>query len=401
VRGEEAVLHAGAFASSLDRFATAPLVVPVAAAFGVSLASVLGVVAAYLVAYGVTQPVWGMLSDRFGRVRVLRGALGLAAVSGALSAAATGLGSLTVARTLCGAAMGGVIPTILVRVGDTKELSSRHRTLASLIGTIATATCVATAGAALLGAAGLWRLAFAITAALAVLTALATRRLREGDPPIMDAARPWRAFGRALASPVVWPVLLVAMLEGGIVPGVLAILPTVAQAGSGLSSAVGAVVASYGIALIAGSWAAQALARSMPPTGLVLTGGATMIASQALLVAAHSPLAVLVASGLLGLGWAPLHSTVQTWATEVLPSARAAVISMFATSLFSASAATAILVGPWVEALRFRELFTVTTAVTVVMVAYAAVSLRRFSSMRRRRAAGGGAVSRSAGGGIG
>ena len=45
-----------------------------------------------------------------------------------------------------------------------------------------------------------------------------------------------------------------------------------------------------------------------------------------------------------------MHSSLQTWATEVLPAARATVVSLFAGSLFVGSALAAVLVADLAEA---------------------------------------------------
>jgi MFS family permease len=70
-------------------------------------------------------------------------------------------------------------------------------------------------------------------------------------------------------------------------------------------------------------------------------------------------------AALLGLAWAAMHSSLQTWATEVLPAARATVVSLFAGSLFLGSAAAAVLVSGLAEAARYREIFLLAAAITV------------------------------------
>ena len=60
-----------------------------------------------------------------------------------------------------------------------------------------------------------------------------------------------------------------------------------------------------------------------------------------------------VVAVLFGLAWAPMHSSLQTWATEVLPSARATVVSLFAGSLFAGSALSATSRAGPAEAGRF------------------------------------------------
>jgi MFS family permease len=61
-----------AFFSSFDRFVVAPMLVTIAAALGASLTGVTATASLYYLLYGLMQPVWGMLSDRLGRVRVMR-----------------------------------------------------------------------------------------------------------------------------------------------------------------------------------------------------------------------------------------------------------------------------------------------------------------------------------------
>ena len=66
----------------------------------------------------------------------------------------------------------------------------------------------------------------------------------------------------------------------------------------------------------------------------------------------------VVVATLLGLAWTSMHSSLQTWATEVLPRVRAVVVSLFAGSLFVGSALGAVLVA----GLADRGAFTVVYA---------------------------------------
>ena len=63
---------AAAFVSSFDRFAVSPLLILVAVDLGATLTQTLAIASTYYFAYGVSQPLWGLLSDRFGRLRLMR-----------------------------------------------------------------------------------------------------------------------------------------------------------------------------------------------------------------------------------------------------------------------------------------------------------------------------------------
>ncbi len=64
--------------STLDRFAMAPMLVAIAANLRSPVAAVVAAAGAYFLVYGLSQPLWGIAAERFGRVRTMRVALLLA-----------------------------------------------------------------------------------------------------------------------------------------------------------------------------------------------------------------------------------------------------------------------------------------------------------------------------------
>jgi predicted MFS family arabinose efflux permease len=107
------------------------------------------------------------------------------------------------------------------------------------------------------------------------------------------------------------------------------------------------------------------LSRSLHPSWLIGLGGGSALAACALLALSRSPGVALAVTGLLGLAWTAMHSSLQTWATEVLPSARATVVSLFAGSLFIGSALAAVAVADLVDDGRYRLIFTLAGALAV------------------------------------
>ncbi len=101
------------------------------------------------------------------------------------------------------------------------------------------------------------------------------------------------------------------------------------------------------------------------------------------LVAAASsavPAGVAVAL-LLGLAWSSMHSTLQTWATQVFPAQRAATVSLFAGSLFAGSALGTLLLGGLAEDGRFGAAFLALAVVTVPLGVIGAVARARWESI--------------------
>src|SRR5258705_6478408 len=107
------LLSAGPFVTMLDRFAVAPVLIPIALEFRAPLGTVAIAATAYYFAYGLAQPFWGFASDRLGRIRIIRISLGATAAACALSALAPNLDFLIVARVVAGASGGAVLPPAL------------------------------------------------------------------------------------------------------------------------------------------------------------------------------------------------------------------------------------------------------------------------------------------------
>jgi hypothetical protein len=84
------------------------------------------------------------------------------------------------------------------------------------------------------------------------------------------------------------------------------------------------------------------------------------------------------AAVLPGLAWAAMHSSLQTWATSVLPDARAAMVSLFAGALFAGSAlASAAVAGP-AGAGQFSAIFGWLAALAVPLALLGTVGRARW-----------------------
>src|SRR2546421_8284738 len=104
------LLSAGPFVTMVDRFAVAPVLIPIARESRAPLGAVASAATAYYFAYGLAQPFWGFASDRLGRVRIIRISLGATAVACALSAIAPNIDFLIFARIVAGGSVCAILP---------------------------------------------------------------------------------------------------------------------------------------------------------------------------------------------------------------------------------------------------------------------------------------------------
>ncbi|TMC65381.1 MAG: MFS transporter, partial [Chloroflexota bacterium] len=160
--GVPRILYLGPFATMADRFAVAPLLIPIAVSFHISVAAVTAVASLYYLAYGLLPPAYGLLADRFGRVRVIRAALLGTAVADVLSSLSPNLTALLVARFITGGIACGVMPTTLVYLGDRFPFTVRQEAISNVLVFVALGTAAGTLGAGLTAHALTWRVFFLI-----------------------------------------------------------------------------------------------------------------------------------------------------------------------------------------------------------------------------------------------
>ena len=382
------LLQASTFTSNFDRFAITPLLVPIGLDLHASLAAVSFIASGYFVMYGVAQPVWGIVSDRVGRVRVMRISLLGAAVAGACAVVAPNLVVLGITRVVAGACFAGVIPTALVYVGDVWPAATRQRPISEVLTASATGIALATVGAGVLADLVGWRAVPGLGALAGLALAVALRKLPEPDRP--PAARnPLRSVRTVLRSGWGRLVLLIVLAEGVVVLGVLTFVAPAVQA-LGMSAAVaGLVAATFGVGAVICSRLVRALVDRVTPAGLAAIGGACLVAAWALPAVTVSVATLAVAGFGVGASWAFLHTTLQTWATEMVAGERATSVALFATALFLGSAIGTAAAAPVAEAGAFG-LVCAWAAVGSVPVALAAWWGRRRWARRGPSSAAGG-----------
>jgi predicted MFS family arabinose efflux permease len=354
-RGSLRLLQATAFATTIDRFAMPPVLLAISRDLHAPLSAAVAAAGVYYVVYGAMQPVWGILSDRLGRVRTLRLTLLLAALATIASAGARDVAGLTIARAFAGGFFGAAFPTCLIYIGDTVPTARRQQEIARLLVGLAVGTSLATVGAGAFAQALSWRLAFVLTGCCALVLCVLLRRLPE------PTGRPRQALLEPLrqvaGTPVALIVLLLAFIEGAVLLGALTLLPAAVESAGARPALAGAVTASYGLAVLALAPLVGRLSRHWPVWRLIGIGGAAAVAGCLAAAFSQRPAAAAAAAVLIGLAWAAMHSSLQTWATQVLPGARAAMVSLFAGALFAGSAvASAVVAGP-VGADRFGVVF--------------------------------------------
>ena len=336
------VMGLAGFASMASMRLCDPMLVVLGQEFQVTTGEASRVVSSFAVAYGVLQLFYGPLGDRFGKLRVISLAVLACAVFSAITSMASDLTLLVVMRAFMGAAAAGIIPLSMAWIGDQVAYDRRQETLAKLMGYTVSGMMVGLwfggFAAEHLG----WRTAFAVVSALFAVTALMLwRKLR--SMPATPSAASTSSFAAYFANTFemlrtarVRQVLIVTAIEGALVFGAMAFIPTHLHQQFDMSVVfAGSVMMLYGVGgLLYSQFARRWLGWLGGERGLVKTGVACIFGGLLLLAWAHQPVLGMLGCFATGFGFYMLHNTLQVQATQMAPASRGTAVTLFACLLF-------------------------------------------------------------------
>lgn len=366
IDGNRRRLQLAAFVSSFDRFTMPPMLVAIAHDLGVPLNQVVSAAGAYFLVYGLMQPVWGILSIRIGLAATMTWCT-LAGSAATLSATlVNNVTALAISRGIAGGLFSAAIPAALIYVGETVLQHRRQREVTDLMTGLALGTALSTGVAGVMTFLLGWQWVFALSGCIGILSAIYISRLVElPRKPFRDPLL--APLKRVLTNLAVYRLLALAVLDGAAILGALTFLPTAVESTGHNAATAAGVTATWGIAVLAGARLVGVLSRRITGSTFILVGAATGAIACGILALSIHLVAAVAACVLLGFCWASMHSSLQTWATEVIPEERPIAVSFFAGSLFAGSALAAALGGPLAERHDFTTLFASGTLTLIVV----------------------------------
>ena len=163
-----------------------------------SMADIQLTLTALLLAFGLSQLVWGPLSDRFGRRPVLLWGMGAYVLASLACVAAPSIGWLIAARTVQGVAMGAAVMAARAIVRDLFQPHEGAQVMSQALSGLGVIACTCAPVGGLLSDWVGWRLALLSVSAFGVLTfALLYWGYQETLPQRRHDALQWRSLWRA------------------------------------------------------------------------------------------------------------------------------------------------------------------------------------------------------------
>lgn len=297
--------------------------------FGVAHDAVQLTFSSFVIGFGGAQVIYGPLSDRHGRRRLLFVGLGLAVLGSLAAAAAQGLAWLVAARFVqgAGAAAGMVLGRAMVQ--DFFAAADRTRVMAytgMVLGLCPpTATVIGGQVHVLAG----WRANFVLAALLAVVLLAIAWRVVPADRPAKKASEHWlREFARAYAHLLRLPAFLAYCAILGMCTGAfyvfLAGLPVVLTDYGVGPAEIGWYVMFPPLCYIAGNFVCSRLLKRTSEMRIMFLGQFTTLVGISITLAlaglgANSALAVTAPLALLGLGHGLLMPSTLAGTVSLVP----------------------------------------------------------------------------------
>ncbi len=363
------LLAAAGFLSAAGARVMDPLLHVIATDFGTTIPAVSIVVAAYTLPYGLFQILLGPLGDRFGKLRVMLGALVLLTLANIGCALSATLDALTLLRIASGGASAAIIPLGMAYVADAVDYRDRQVTLSRYLNGTVLAQVAAGPLGGVFGQFLGWRGVFLVLAAgTATIAAALARRIANLADRRGTTAFSIATYAVLLRSRVARIVLVAALIDGMVLMGSFPFLaPYMHEAFALPYAVVGLVLACFGLGALGYIRSARIVVPRLGEPGMVFAGGVVM--SAGVTVAVITPVwpVLVVVQSALGFGFFLLHGVLQSRATEMLVHARATAVASFAFMLFLGQSLGALAMGALIARLGYRDAFLCDAAAVLAL----------------------------------
>lgn len=328
------VLGLMAFLANGDNYAAAPLIINIAQDLNLTISTAAISVTAYMLAFGAFTLLFGPLSDRFGKVKIINiAALGTAIFS-MLGAFAFNLPSLIFFRAMNGAFGAGIFPVTMALVGQSYDDKNRHKALGKVMGLMFLGGATATAIGGALSFYGSWRMVYFIYGLGELILAVIILKVLERDKPVVNHLNFVNAYKEPLSNFKFMRIVTTVFLLGFSVFGSFTYSGTLIKEISGYNILIiGLILSLFGVGTVIGGRIAPKLKMIMGVKFLALAG---VIGSLSLFTLSATKNIWLIGIALFGFGAAfiSLQSTLISTAQEKLPKMKGTAMSLASFNMF-------------------------------------------------------------------
>lgn len=379
-----AILGLMAFLANGDNYAAAPLIINIAADLNLTVSVAAMSVTAYMLAFGVFTLIFGPLSDRFGKVKIINIAAIGTAIFSILGAFAFNLPSLLFFRAMNGAFGAGIFPVTLALVGQSFDNQNRQKAIAKVMGLMFLGGATATIIGGALAYLGSWRLVYLAYGIAEFIIAMVMLKTLERDQPVVDHLNIIEAYKEPLSNFRFMRLVITIFFVGFSVFGSFTYSGKLIQTATGYNLfIVGLILSLFGVGTVVGGRIAPALRKKLK-NGFLISAG--LIGGVSLLSMAFFTNAWLLSVALFGFGMAFifLQSTLITTVQEKLPKRRGTAMSLASFNMFVGGAVGTSINGMVVETGSLATIYISSAVILFLVSMVAALFISQFELWKRQ-----------------
>ncbi len=372
------ILGLMAFLANGDNYAAAPLIINIAKDLNLTIDVAALSVTAYMLSFGVFTLIFGPLSDRFGKVKIINIAAIGTAIFSMLGAFSFNLPSLIFFRAMNGAFGAGIFPVTMALVGQSFDNENRHKALGKVMGLMFLGGATATAIGGALAYFGSWRMVYLVYGIGEFILAIVMLKILERDQPVVNQLNFFKAYKEPLTNYRFMRLVITIFFVGFSVFGSFTYSGKLLQDLTGYNIfVVGLILSLFGVGTVIGGRIAPQLKKVLKHGFLVSAGVIGGISLFAL--SAYSNVWIL-GLGLFGFGVAFifLQSTLVSTAQEKLPKMRGTAMSLASFNMFVGGAVGTSINGMIMKTSGPQTIFYNTAYVIFIVGILAAVFIARF-----------------------
>ncbi|MDC7225982.1 MAG: MFS transporter [Spirochaetales bacterium] len=374
-----------AFMTNGDNYAAAPLLLKISEDLGLSMQQAAYSVTAYMLSFGLFTLIFGPLSDRFGKVRIIRIAAFGTAVFSIMGGLSFNLQSLMIFRAFNGGFGAGVFPVTMALVGQSFNDQERQGALGKVMGMMFLGGATATAIGGALSYFGSWRMVYIVYGIGELIVAIIITRVLEKDSNVVDKLNFVSAYKAPLSNPRFMRIVITIFFVGFTVFGSFTYSGKLLQQLTGFSVLqVGLILSFFGVGTVFGGRIAPKLKKVLKHGFLISAG---IVGFSGLYIMSSFSNIVMLCIGLFGFGLAFifLQTTLVSTAQMKLPKMRGTAMSLASFNMFVGGAAGTILNGRILSTQGINSIFFYASFILLTVGFVAAFFVARFE-MRQKRA---------------
>ncbi|MBI9107002.1 MAG: MFS transporter [Spirochaetales bacterium] len=376
-----------AFMTNGDNYAAAPLLLKISEDLGISLQHAAYSVTAYMLSFGLFTLIFGPLSDRFGKIQVIRIAAFGTALFSILGGFAFNLQSLMIFRAFNGAFGAGVFPVTMALVGQSFNDKERQGALGKVMGIMFLGGATATAIGGALAYFGSWRLVYIVYGIGELIIALVILKTLEKDSGVVTELNFIKAYKAPLSNLRFMRLVIVIFFVGFAVFGSFTYSGKLMQELTGFTVLqVGLILSFFGLGTVFGGRIAPRMKKLLKHGFLVSAG---IMGFAGLYILSSFSNIVLLCIGLFGFGVAFifLQSSLVSTAQAKLPKMRGTAMSLASFNMFIGGAVGTAVNGRIMIQQNINLIFFYASFIILAVGLIAAFFIAGFE-LRQKKAAG-------------